>query len=123
MTLLFATSRSTAIISPPLVGSLLAYYTLRPMSALTVDTSRHIAWLRAIGVELQEYDEILTYLLQFLVNVLHMALQAVRKHFADRPMTLSFDWREYLAFARGLVSDCDVSYSAKAARRAAHSCT
>lgn len=51
MTLLFATTRSPAIISPPPVSSLLAYHTLRPTSALTVDISRHIAWLRAIGVE------------------------------------------------------------------------
>lgn len=91
MTLLFATTRSTAIISPPLVSSLLAYHTLRPTSALTVDTSRYIAWLRAIGVELQGYDEILNYLLQFpgMVNVLHVAVQAVRKHLADLPMTLA----------------------------------
>lgn len=32
---------------------------------------------------------------------------------------MSFDWREYLALARGLAGDSDASYSAEAARRAA----
>ncbi|OAN44304.1 hypothetical protein A6A03_17290 [Chloroflexus islandicus] len=34
---------------------------------------------------------------------------------------MSFDWREYLALARGLAGDSDASYSAEAAQRAAMS--
>lgn len=34
---------------------------------------------------------------------------------------MSFDWREYLALARGLDGDSDALYSAEAAQRAAMS--